>query len=1138
MAPTLKNLMPGRPRGFALIVAISLLAFILLLLVSLSSMVMVETQTATVNKQLEAARQNALFGLQVAIGELQQNAGPDQRITATADILPATNSAKAKYTGVWDADPDSATFEQPLAWLASQRAVVNPIIDNTTAPDATHAFELVSARRVGQPDEVPAVEAELIDVAGANGAATGQFAWWIGDEGVKARVNLANSTASPAGVTKTLAERAAPEALLTDPLLQISFEKSLIPEDAAIPGSEPVYRIDNRGAYPFWGSTVAEQELFKEEFADSIHELTPYSLGLFTNTREGGFRYDMTTLFEKDDNAFQDINVTQILARGGDRAIIEPMLITDYNPDGVDAAHLFAVLVNGTDRIPGPTWNILRDYYRQYMRVDHVGGTLTPQRALPLSQNNHSELGIRSMHGNIEGNYGQWHEETVSYEPSWGMPSGEYPVIRPTAMKVHPVVTEMQYLISYRLVINPDADTDPATPDDYELQLIIDPIITLWNPYNVDLDLSDHALTVHSRGLPVGLNIEIDPDGPGGSTAPVEYDVNLVALLGGESAETSYRVSLTDVLLPAGSVATFSPNNVSPSPQTSDLQLSEGWLQDGGFYVERLAVNDNHNPNDPDRRRVVGSLDATGTVTLDHDDSTWAKNLFSRVWLMDQALDNSVRWQFRTVGNNKPQSFEVTEIVIHQRGYKNAASAMSPIPIAFSYTDPITGATALDEAKAPFALLRFYLKAEDEFGGRLGQYSPMAYITASAIAGISGAANDTHPAAPNWGLEMPDNINSYTAVNDGFFGSSRSAGGNDNLIIYDIPRAPLHSPAQLQHADASIFAIEPMHVIGNSYASPFIPLDDTVNEFEIKFADMSYHANEALWDRFFFSTVTDGDPNTTQGGLGVPDKTALTAFLDGPLNNPLPNSRIWPLPSNQPTATIVNDVFAQDGFTKVAQYVGMRGAFNINSTDLNSWKTVLSGTRGKSSAGQSDYSRFSDPTSTEEDSGQWSGYRSLSDPEINALAQEIVNRVRVEGPFLSLADFINRDPDANDNQQRQAGLLQRAIDATTINDGFNQVAPGINVGEAIAANGTGKIASGAATYISQADILTPIGSFIAPRSDTFIVRTVGRSINPLTDEVEGSAYLEAVVQRMPTGPGATDRRFEVATLRWLDPDEI
>lgn len=66
-----------REHGFALVLALSLMAFVLLLLMTLGGLVQVESRSSqTQLKQLEA-QQAALLGLNIAIGELQKTAGPD-----------------------------------------------------------------------------------------------------------------------------------------------------------------------------------------------------------------------------------------------------------------------------------------------------------------------------------------------------------------------------------------------------------------------------------------------------------------------------------------------------------------------------------------------------------------------------------------------------------------------------------------------------------------------------------------------------------------------------------------------------------------------------------------------------------------------------------------------------------------------------------------------------------------------------------------------------------------------------------------------------------------------------------------------------------------------------------------------------
>ena len=63
--------------GFALVIALSMMSFVLLLLLSMSLLVSVETANAHNSKLRLLAKENARLGLLVAIGNLQRYAGPD-----------------------------------------------------------------------------------------------------------------------------------------------------------------------------------------------------------------------------------------------------------------------------------------------------------------------------------------------------------------------------------------------------------------------------------------------------------------------------------------------------------------------------------------------------------------------------------------------------------------------------------------------------------------------------------------------------------------------------------------------------------------------------------------------------------------------------------------------------------------------------------------------------------------------------------------------------------------------------------------------------------------------------------------------------------------------------------------------------
>lgn len=202
---------PHSNRGFALLITITLLAFLVLLLVSLASLTRVETRVADNNQKLSTARQNALVGLNIAIGQLQRHAGPDLRLTTTAEITsPATNK---HFTGIWtplssSGVPSAGGVPALTTWLVSGNEGADPLaVTPTNAPDPTTAASasevfLVDegsvdtlADRVKLPKRAIQVAASSIPGAGATGNATiGHYAYWVGDEGVKVSTSLHDQT--------------------------------------------------------------------------------------------------------------------------------------------------------------------------------------------------------------------------------------------------------------------------------------------------------------------------------------------------------------------------------------------------------------------------------------------------------------------------------------------------------------------------------------------------------------------------------------------------------------------------------------------------------------------------------------------------------------------------------------------------------------------------------------------------------------------------------------------------------------------------------------------------------------------------------------------------------------------------------
>lgn len=178
-------------RGFALLVTLVLLAFLVLLLTSLAALAGIETQAAATGRQRAQARQSALLALDLALGELQRTAGPDRRVTATAE---SSGNPNRHYTGVWDA---AAEGTAPLAWLVGTEPGNSDPVGNAGSP--SERVVLVGRNTSGEADDVAAPRCKLQTAVspGQKGLATiGHYAWWVGDQSVKAPVALPDISAA------------------------------------------------------------------------------------------------------------------------------------------------------------------------------------------------------------------------------------------------------------------------------------------------------------------------------------------------------------------------------------------------------------------------------------------------------------------------------------------------------------------------------------------------------------------------------------------------------------------------------------------------------------------------------------------------------------------------------------------------------------------------------------------------------------------------------------------------------------------------------------------------------------------------------------------------------------------------------
>ena len=190
----------------------------------------------------------------------------------------------------------------------------------------------------------------------------------------------------------------------------------------------------------------------------------------------------------------------------------------------------------------------------------------------------------------------------------------------------------------------------------------------------------------------------------------------------------------------------------------------------------------------------------------------------------------------------------------------------------------------------------------------------------------------------------------------------------------------------------------------------------------------------------------------------------------------------------------------------------------------------------------------------------------LQPETIRLLAEEIVKQVRKRGPFLNMSDFINRRLDAGGGEDALKGALQAAIDATDINDDFNEVVlPQPESGRLFKfpQADAGSMHTAAPGYLIQSDVLASLGNILTVRDDTFTVRAYG-CVRGKDGAVLAQAWCEATVQRTAEylssanapsdaefNPDGTKgnanlsevnrllgRKMRVVAFKWMDPWDI
>lgn len=1308
-----------RMSGFALIATLMMLILLLLLAVGIQSVSAISLRSAKQSDALMEARANAKLALMIAIGELQKQMGPDQRVSANGDILDAdsSNVKNKHWLGVWNSwkagtgeasqhstiqgvsDEMSPSYEPNRqdyfrSWLVS----LNPSEANqiTSAKDldligvkypslSDTAIQLVAEGSLGSGGlPVDYVSARLVNIMDKDEVerVKGRYGWWVGDESQKARVmhDSYDKISSPTDAQRIYRSQA-PGSTGTKTIK--GLEELTVDQDLKLEALPSMKTLD----------LVPEDES-KEPAKKNFHFITPFSRSVLADVREGGLKRDLSILLERSINPNERTD--------------EFMLYKFNTKDSW--ANLPTLPNTPQECVP------IQDLAAFYQLYDNDPGF------------------TRGRRGGVQYTSGPLANAIQVNTPDFGTTANyttrfqrEY-----TTLYRNPVPIKVQFLLSF--VTENITATDRSHPnnvnipptDTLKLRIAAFPAVTMWNPYNVPIIMQSGTAGALSQQLslkPPAFAIRCQKRRSNGTTYNAKSLNMGYAGVGGsvsdgraERRNELMRMNFartSPIRFEPGEVKVFSmPNNttgavyVSADPMNNALNMpknlvdgSAGWNPSGYFTFRNSTVSPGpiatpnvHHSNVvfESNNRYSLALNPSDEITLTiitESNVNAGENVSQSVSPIGSALCFYLAQRNYSAGGygymnmrhfsmvsrfgggvgvgstSTPQAFNRALLA---KGMPGGTNQFSLEPITASN---IASATAGGESY-PFmqmAIMAGCETGELSNGGLAAgrKFPSRPFLHSSPLQSNVIDQNDSispYNHGWNWWIEDMNSILEAlvqeSASGGGYYGGGFTPeSGVTRVVQQQIPVVPPISIAALSHARLGGFTLASeapagqgvtgtgqaegygpntgwidnpsnqlgfqrvtatgqaglyphvLQAIGNSYANPVLAADLAYNSSwqrlydqdqgarSVTFADHSYLANKSLWDEFFFSSIT---PERSQvevfGGSNKTVSDITTEFFLSDSSTPLLNRRMTPYKSGL-DETKLNALLAEiltynNGMgDKIASYLMVDGAFNVNSTSVEAWKILFSSLRGKpvaylqsgkvpSESIQADKTpaasgmlpnaapiESADITSPSQPAEQWMTGRSLTDDEIDELAVAMVKQVKQRGPFLSMSDFVNRRLEGRNSpeeiERSVKGALQAALDdeEVSINANFRESGRMLDsevtgIPFAFPEAAKGPIAYGSMAYVDQADVLSGLAEQLTPRGDTFVIRTYGDTLDS-KGKIVARAWCEAVVQRLPEYVNSDDeshlkqadpslsedskrfgRKMQVISFRWLNPSEI
>lgn len=1173
-------------------VSVVLMVLIVIVGLGMTSLAVIELRKTASASPAKVAKDNARLALIQAIGQLQRTMGPDQRVSASAEIL-SGNPKQPHWTGVWrTTQADGSSFykrddltgglsdfrgdfnERPadrvMEWLVSGKG------DPIAGPSAADSVVLAEF------DPTVKVEVSKIPMRDGKGLISGHQAWWTGDLGVRANIgtrdprrNLELSDKDPGNGAwfRLMASQAA------DP--------SMMSGDLAI-SDEEAKRVAS-------SSSLALTKAGRAWIEKHSLDYTVDSFGVLADVAKGGLKRDLTAYFESEGSISPWKNLAGLA--GNDPLLADP-------DDGGSRL-----------RKVSPRFGMLRDWARM---------------GVPFSGNN-----AASRLADKDAKAGKSSEKlALANENPVKLGGNELASLQPILVEA----TNYIHISTFQVA--------GWSPPRYQLRHMHYPRVVLWNPYNVGLDFKRAMVMIQGNGRQEMWteNNHFDSAGrvifkslgqwlsfEGGRSTSFNSDgLGIMNTAGyNDPYIGSYYFAIPQTHFEPGECLVFTPAKCAEYDCLSPYRP-------GPYNLNSNVLSCSVAP-DPARCYYISGTDIGGGITYLPVKFWYAPTPYwgqSTNGVLNQSDDT--RAVLKSIENSSNVSFDdfdaAPQIAVLSSSLQYGAGREPRISWNKDVKMPMEKLSEINPMPTVIPDVRtregIRLRWFDEHLSNLincgalngtphfqeailANWNPRAaFILRSPWENVAGKGEpwffgaytrDLYDQSVTWEEQMPSLSGGRYHGNP--FGPPQEGAGR--YVLFDVPRSEtgVISLGQLQHVKLSELVWHPSYGIGNSLADPRLGTrgnkglnrsaglspDNTsaksggfhenqlgwssdsqrsksrsewaVNarailgdlpDSENLVYDLSFETNLALWDRYFLSS----------GSVGEKSK-----FVADPIANPLPNARMKPARKLTQPDQITN-------FHQAASALLVDGAFNVNSTRIEAWKALLGSSRltGFGSGKNVPFPRVLNApdgawTNGAATSGDnvWAGHRELTPDEIDRLANAIVEQVKLRGPFLSLADFVNRR--LSDDETGRMGALEAAIRNAGLNSSLISAFPldnksslpdyqhPDNISDATRLEQTLKPDSkawGAAAWLTQGDVLQSLGPVLTARSDSFVIRAYGDAVDA-SGKLTARAWCEAVVQRMPDPIDPDDsginprlagkngdfgRRIVISSFRWLSPEEI